>query len=437
MWKNRNVWIILVGEMIAGLGLWTGIIGNLEFMQEKIPSDFLKSVIMAIGLLAGILAGPLAGKIIDQSKKKTVLLISGFGRMMSVVFMLIAIQTGSIWWMVAFMISIQLSATFYFPALQATIPLVVKDDHLLQMNGWHMNVATMARVIGTALAGVALVYWSLQSLYIMSMIAYAGLLIFTYMLRIDEEEGTEAQVKVPTPGKGGFMEVFPILKSYPAVMMTLVMTLIPLLFIGSFNLIVINISELQDSSSIKGAIYAAEGIAFMLGTIVVKFIAKKWSTDLTKPVFSPERAMQLAAEKIVAGEKIAVLFGPERAGLENDDIARANAIVSVPVNPEFASLNLGQCVLLTAYEWQRQAVEITHEMVEMAGSDWATGIEIEKLAQHYEERLDTAGFFFPDHKAESMMINLRNLWSRMPLTRADVQMLHGVMRQMVRWKERG
>lgn len=279
MWKNRNVWIILVGEMIAGLGLWTGIIGNLEFMQERIPSDFLKSVIMAIGLLAGILAGPLAGKIIDQSKKKTVLLISGFGRMISVSFMLIAIGTGSIWWMVAFMISIQLSAAFYFPALQATIPLVVKDDQLLQMNGWHMNVATMARVIGTALAGVVLVYWSLESLYYMSIIAYAGLLIFTYMLRIDEGHEKEAKVKVASPGKGGFMEVFPILKSYPAVMMTLVMTLIPLLFIGSFNLLVINISELQDSSSIKGAIYAAEGIAFMLGTVVVKYIANKWSTS--------------------------------------------------------------------------------------------------------------------------------------------------------------
>ncbi|WP_019413995.1 MFS transporter [Paenisporosarcina sp. TG20] len=278
MWKNRNVWIILVGELIAGLGLWSGIIGNLEFMQERIPSDFIKSVIMAIGLLAGILFGPLAGKVIDQSKKKTVLLISGFGRMISVSFMLVAIETGSIWWMVAFMISIQISAAFYFPALQATIPLVVKDEQLLQMNGWHMNVATMARVIGTALAGVVLVYWSLESLYYMSIIAYVGLLIFTYMLRIDEEEGTEALVKVAAPGKGGFMEVFPILKSYPAVMMTLVMTLIPLLFIGSFNLLVINISEMQDSASIKGAIYAAEGIAFMLGTVVVRFIAKKWST---------------------------------------------------------------------------------------------------------------------------------------------------------------
>src|SRR6185312_3133819 len=113
MWKNRNVWIILTGEMIAGLGLWTGIIGNLEFLQEKIPSDFVKALILSVGLLAGIIAGPLAGKVIDHSRKKTVLLISGFGRMISVVFMLIAISTGSVWWMVAFMISIQLAATFY------------------------------------------------------------------------------------------------------------------------------------------------------------------------------------------------------------------------------------------------------------------------------------------------------------------------------------
>lgn len=277
MWKNRNIWIILTGEMIAGLGLWTGIIGNLEFMQEKIPSDFVKALIMSAGLLAGIIAGPLAGKIIDQSKKKTVLLISGAGRMLSVVFMLIAISTDSVWWMVAFMVSIQLSATFYFPALQATIPLVVKDDDLLSLNGWHMNVATISRVLGTALAGIMLVYWSLMSLYLLSMVAYAALLLFTMMLRIDEGEGREAKVK-SVGNNGGFMEVFPVLKTYPAVGMTLIMTLIPLLFIGSFNLLVINISEIQDSASIKGLIYTFEGVAFMVGTFAVKYISKKWRT---------------------------------------------------------------------------------------------------------------------------------------------------------------
>ncbi|WP_375172989.1 RNA methyltransferase [Pseudooceanicola sp.] len=157
---------------------------------------------------------------------------------------------------------------------------------------------------------------------------------------------------------------------------------------------------------------------------------------LTKPVVTPERAMEMATEMIGRGEKVAVLFGPERAGLENDDIVRANTIINVPVNPDFASLNLAQCVLLCAYEWRRQTVETPAERTDMAGTDWATGVEVEKLAEHYEERLEEAGFFFPDHKAETMKLNLRNLWSRMPLTRADVQTLHGVMRQMVRWKTR-
>ncbi|WP_299350594.1 RNA methyltransferase [uncultured Shimia sp.] len=158
---------------------------------------------------------------------------------------------------------------------------------------------------------------------------------------------------------------------------------------------------------------------------------------LTKPVVTPERAMQMAAEKIAAGEKVAVLFGPERSGLENDDIARANAIINVPVNPDYASLNLGQCVLLTAYEWRRASADVVAERVDMAKTDWASQFDMEALTTHYEERLDEAGFFFPEAKAEGMKINLRNMWSRMPLTRADVQMLHGVLRQMVRWKERG
>jgi len=157
---------------------------------------------------------------------------------------------------------------------------------------------------------------------------------------------------------------------------------------------------------------------------------------LTKPVYAPERAMQVAAEKIAAGEKVAVLFGPERAGLENEDVARANAIISVPVNPEFASLNLAQCVLLTAYEWRRASCEVEMERTDMAGADWATQTEVEKLADHYESRMEEAGFFFPEHKREGMKINLRNMWSRMPLTGADVRMLHGVLRQMVRWKDR-
>ncbi|KGM47364.1 RNA methyltransferase [Pseudooceanicola atlanticus] len=180
-----------------------------------------------------------------------------------------------------------------------------------------------------------------------------------------------------------------------------------------------------------------DGTADALGDRTHVFATTARARGLTKPVVTPERAMEMTAEMIGRGEKVAVMFGPERAGLENDDIARANTLINVPVNPDFASLNLAQCVLLCAYEWRRQTGDAQAERVELAGTEWASNIEMEKLAEHYESRLDEAGFFFPEHKAEGMKLNLRNLWSRMPLTRADVQMLHGVLRQMVRWKERG
>ena len=159
--------------------------------------------------------------------------------------------------------------------------------------------------------------------------------------------------------------------------------------------------------------------------------------DLTKEVFAPEAAMADAAHRIAEGQQVAVMFGPERAGLENADIARANALVSVPVNPEFPSLNLAQCVLLMGYEWRRATSDVVPRAMEFAGTEPAAQIEVEKLAEHYEQRLQTAGFFFPPEKAEGMKQTLRNLWARMPMTRADVQILHGIMRQMVRWKERG
>lgn len=177
------------------------------------------------------------------------------------------------------------------------------------------------------------------------------------------------------------------------------------------------------------------GLPEALGDCDYIFATTARHRGLTKPIYSPERAMQIAAEKIAAGQRVGVMFGPEASGLENEDIARANATITVPVNPDFPSLNLGQCVLLTAYEWRRQMAEVTHETHEMVKTDWAPQIEVEKLADHIESRMETAGFFYPVEKAENMKLNLRNMWSRMPLTRADVQMLHGMMRQLVWWKE--
>lgn len=154
--------------------------------------------------------------------------------------------------------------------------------------------------------------------------------------------------------------------------------------------------------------------------------------ELSKPVHSPETAMGMARNH--PGGRVAVIFGPERAGLENEDVARANAIVTVPVNPDFPSLNLAQAVLLMGYEYGRGVLPAEpaphHRRPEAVQP--ADRTEIERLGDHWEERLSEAGFFFPDTKAASMRLNLRNMWSRLMLTRGDVRILHGVLRQLTR-----
>lgn len=153
---------------------------------------------------------------------------------------------------------------------------------------------------------------------------------------------------------------------------------------------------------------------------------------LVKPVLIPEAAMVEARAMIAAGKTVAVLFGPERAGLENEDIAHANAIVTIPVNPDFYSLNLAQGVLLMAYEWMRGTTQVPGARLELAGTDIASAIEIEKLGDHFEEKLDASGFFFPPEKAPGMKLNLRNMLSRWTMTRSEVQTLHGILRQLAR-----
>ena len=154
------------------------------------------------------------------------------------------------------------------------------------------------------------------------------------------------------------------------------------------------------------------------------------SRDLTKPVMTPERAMEHARALIAAGQKVGVMFGPERAGLENEDVIRADAIVTVPVNPDFPSLNLAQCVLLTAYEWQRQGAEVPPEVLELAGARLAEGIEVERLLDRLVTALEARRFFWPEHKAASMKANLANLLHRLPLTETDTRTLHGVVRHL-------
>jgi len=274
MWKNKNIWIVLIGEFVVGLGLWAGIIGNLAFMQTLVPSDFHKSIILAAGMLAGVLIGPMAGRMIDTYSKRTVLLASSAGRIISVSFMFIALWTNSIIWMLAFLISLQLCAAFFMPALQAIIPMIAKEDELLTLNGWHMNARTVSRIVGTAAAGLMLSYLDLKWLYISSFIVYIAMFGILMLLKLEEKTQGEHRQKE----RGSFKEVWPMLKEYPVVLTTLVLTIIPVLFLGSFNLVVINLTEIHASAGLSGVLYTVEGIGFMLGAFFIKRISERINT---------------------------------------------------------------------------------------------------------------------------------------------------------------
>lgn len=153
--------------------------------------------------------------------------------------------------------------------------------------------------------------------------------------------------------------------------------------------------------------------------------------EMTKRVVTPQQAMAEARSEVAAGRRVAVLFGPERAGLANEDVVLADAIISVPVNPAFASLNLAQCVLLTAYEWRRQGAVVPAETPERAPSE-----QVARLTEHLVGELDGAGFFFPEGKRPAMVANLTNMMHRMPLTDQDVRTLWGVVKALAEGPKR-
>ena len=156
--------------------------------------------------------------------------------------------------------------------------------------------------------------------------------------------------------------------------------------------------------------------------------------DLHLPIYSPSEAALDGRQRIETGHKVAFLFGPERAGLDNDDLAFAQAIVSVPTNPEFSSLNLAQCVLLLAYEWLRMRSESDPPDSDAPRSrlPLANSKAKEVLAQHYVGDLEEAGFFWPESKADGMRKNLQRLLLRLDLTEPEVRTLHGVRKALKR-----
>jgi tRNA/rRNA methyltransferase len=148
--------------------------------------------------------------------------------------------------------------------------------------------------------------------------------------------------------------------------------------------------------------------------------------DQAKPVISPAQAALEMAPRIAGEENIAILFGRERNGLENEEVGLADAIVTFPINPAFASLNLAQAVALVAYEWFKlDAQALPFAMPEK--SRQAPRQQLLAFFAGIERELEKVEFFRPAEKRETMVINLRNIFARMRPTQQDIQTLHGVI----------
>jgi tRNA/rRNA methyltransferase len=149
--------------------------------------------------------------------------------------------------------------------------------------------------------------------------------------------------------------------------------------------------------------------------------------DQAKPVIDAPAAAHLTAPRVAAGESVALLFGRERTGLENHEVALADAIVTLPVNPAFASLNLAQAVVILAYEWFRHASGDALPFSMPKKSPPASKQQLLTFFEAIERELERVEFFRPPDKRATMQINLRNIFTRMQPTQQDIRTLHGVV----------
>jgi tRNA/rRNA methyltransferase len=154
--------------------------------------------------------------------------------------------------------------------------------------------------------------------------------------------------------------------------------------------------------------------------------------DLPKPVITAAQAAREARTTLQKGEGIGILFGPERTGLSNADLIYADAVVSIPVNPDFFSLNLAQAVLLVAYEWFKSGVDVPERReVEPAGRP-ATKSELDQLLKHLIAELDAVDFFRTADRRASMSRALQLIFARAGLREPDVHLLRGVVKELAR-----
>lgn len=154
--------------------------------------------------------------------------------------------------------------------------------------------------------------------------------------------------------------------------------------------------------------------------------------DMVKPVMTAKEAATDCRARESQGQRCAYLFGAERAGLDNEDVALSSAIITIPVNPDFSSLNLGQGVLLCAYEWYQLAAvkglprTATTELVKEEELP-AEHAEMDNLYRRLEEELRAGHFFRTQELQPTVMRNLKNMFGRAEMTSQEVNTFHGII----------
>src|SRR3954454_23753288 len=149
--------------------------------------------------------------------------------------------------------------------------------------------------------------------------------------------------------------------------------------------------------------------------------------DQAKPVVAPQAAAVEMSGQVAAGGTVGILFGRERYGLQNEEVALADRIITFPVNPGFASLNLAQAVLLIGYEWFKLATAGALPFAMPERSERASQHQMQAFFDNLVRELDEVEFLRPEEKRETMLVNLRNIFARMEPTKQDMHTLHGVV----------
>ena len=156
------------------------------------------------------------------------------------------------------------------------------------------------------------------------------------------------------------------------------------------------------------------------------------SRDMTTDIMTPRAAAADMAEHEAQQTRFAVLFGKESKGLNNDDIALANAIIHVPLNPAFTSLNIAQAVFAVSYEWFQTINEtVAREFVMPKETRPANKQEMTGLFEHLESELDACGFLRVKEKRPIMVRNIRNIFQRAHMTEQEVRTWRGMIKGLV------